>query len=402
MTGMRRGSTTDLTTAIAGSFRPSRVEVDLDAVRHNVSTIRTLAGVEVCAVVKADGYGHGAVPVARAALEGGAGWLAVALLEEALTLREAAINAPILLLAEPPVTAIPTLVDAEVTPTAYRASFLAALEGAAQARGRPLDVHFKIDTGMQRDGSPEDEWEDRLAQLAASRWLQVTGIQTHLVRSEDRFDPTTDAQLARLDRFLAAAADLGIEPEYVHSANSAGALLHPAARRSMVRPGICIYGLSPGADVDVTDHGLRPALSLVSEVSMVKRIAAGTPVSYGHIWSAPADGWLATVQIGYADGVPRAVSNVGEVLVGGRRRQIAGRVCMDQLMVWCADHEPQIGDEVVLLGAQGDERILVEEWAAASNTITYEIVTQLTGRLPRHHRNGPSGASAPHRATDQT
>ncbi len=368
---------------VPAPLRPTRIEVDLGAIRANVTRFREVTGVQVCAVVKADGYGHGAVPVARAALDAGAIWLAVALVEEGVALRDAGIAAPILLLSEPPLGAVPYLVDAALTPTVYRAPFIAALEGAGHARGRPVDVHVKADTGMARVGIPEYDWDARLRQLAAAQAVRVTGLQTHLARADEPDQPTTDEQLARFDRFAKLAGRLGLRPELQHTANSAGALAHPAARRTLVRPGIGIYGLSPGADVDAADHGLQPAIRLTSEVGFVKHLTAGTPVSYGHHWSAPGDGWLATVPVGYADGVPRALSNRVEVAIHGRRRLIVGRVCMDQILVWCEDDEPHVGDPVVLLGEQDDVTIRVEEWADAADTITYEIVTQLTARLPR-------------------
>jgi alanine racemase len=367
------------------ALRPSRVEVDLRAIRRNVARFRSVAGVEVCAVVKANGYGHGMLPVARAALDAGATWLAIAMVEDGIELRRDGIDAPLLLLSEPPLAAIPYLLENDLTPTVYRAPFIAALEAAGHARGRPVDVHMKADTGMARVGIPEHEWNDRLEQLAVARWLHVTGASTHLSRADEPSQPTTDEQLRAFDRFLSRGAALGLHPTIVHTANSAGALLHPAARRTMIRPGIGIYGLSPGAEVDAADHDLEPALRVVSEVSHVKRLDAGVPVSYGHTWHAPNDGWLATVPIGYADGVPRAVSNRCDALLGGRRRPIVGRVTMDQLTLWCDDDPPQVGDPVVLLGDQGDERVRAEEWADAADSITYEIVTQLTARLPRRH-----------------
>jgi alanine racemase len=367
------------------TLRPSRVEVDLGALRHNVERFRTLSGVAVCAVVKANGYGHGMLPVARAALEAGAMWLAIATVEDGIELRREGIDAPLLLLSEPPLAAIPYLLDSELTPTVYRAPFIAALEAAGHARGRSIDVHMKADTGMARVGIPEREWNERLEQLAVARWLRETGASTHLARADEPGEPATDEQLRAFDRFLARGAALGLHPTLVHTANSAGALLHPAARRSMIRPGIGIYGLSPGAEVDAADHDLEPVLRVVSEVSLVKRLEADRPVSYGHTWHAPNEGWLATVPIGYADGVPRAVSNRCDALVGGCRRPIVGRVTMDQLTLWCDADAPQVGDPVVLIGAQGDERIRVEEWADAADTITYEVVAQLTSRLPRHY-----------------
>lgn len=374
--------------AVRPAFRPTRIEVDLGAITHNVAHLGALAGRPVCAVVKADGYGHGAVESARAALDGGARWLAVALGEEGLTLREAGIDAPILVLAEPPVAAVGELLAADLTLSGYREPFLAVLDAAGHARGRPVPVHLKLDTGMGRVGTPPDAWQAQLSQLAAARGLEVQGLFTHLARADEPDVPTTDQQLAAFDRALDQAATAGLRPQLRHAANTAATLLYPAARYDLVRPGIGIYGLSPAADVDAADHGLRPALRLVSEVAFVKRVAAGTPVSYGHRWRAPDDGWLATIPIGYADGVPRALTNRAQVLVHGRRRPMVGTVTMDQILVWCDQDEPGVGDEVVLLGAQGDERVRVEEWAAAADTITYEIVTQLTARLPRHHRGG--------------
>jgi alanine racemase len=366
-------------------LRATRVEVDLGAIRHNVARFAEHTGTEVCAVVKGDGYGHGAVPVAEAALQAGASWLAVALVEEGLALRGAGITAPVLVLSEPPVAAIPLLLDADLTPVVYRAPFIAALDAAAEARGVEVPVHLKLDTGMGRVGAPEEEWEERLRQAATTQRLVVDGLMTHLARADEPDEPTTDEQLARFRRITEAAGWLGVRPRWRHAANSAGALAHEAARLDLVRPGIGIYGLSPGMDVDADSYGLRPALRLATEVGFVKHVPRGTPISYGHRWLAPEDGWVATLPIGYADGVPRALTNVGEVLLDGRRHPVAGTVCMDLLMVWCGQHRPGVGDEAVLLGDQGEERVRVEEWAAIANTITYEIATQLTARLPRHH-----------------
>jgi alanine racemase len=366
-------------------LRPTRLEIDLDAIRDNVAHLRCRTGTEVCAVVKADGYGHGAVPVARAALEGGASWLAVALVEEGLTLRAAGIGGPILLLSEPPVAAVPELLAAELTPTVYREPFLAAVGAAGHQREHPVPVHLNVDTGMGRVGVPLGAVDERLRQLTAAPGITVEGIFTHLARADEPDVATTGEQLAAFDRCLGAAERIGVHPRLRHAANTAGALLHPRSRYDLIRPGIGIYGLSPAAEVDARAHQLRPALRLVSEVSFAKRITGGTPVSYGHRWYAPADGWVATVPIGYADGVPRALTNTAEVLLGGRRRRIAGTVTMDQLLVWCGDDEPRIGDEVVLLGEQGSEHVRVEEWAEIAGSITYEIVTQLSARVPRHH-----------------
>lgn len=367
----------------APAVRPTAVRVDLDAVRHNVGVLARTAGTAVCACVKADGYGHGAVAVARAALDGGASWLGVALVEEGVELRAAGIDAPILLLSEPPAAAAGALLDAHLTPVVYRPAFLTALEDAAADRGRSVGVHVKADTGMGRVGARPEAWAEVLQQVCAAAHLRVEGLMTHLACADEPSQPVTGEQLAVFDRFLTTARDLGVEATWIHAANTAATLLHPRARHGLVRPGIGVYGLSPGSDVDAADHDLRPALSLVSEVSYVKRVPAGTAVSYGHRWAAPSDGWVATVPIGYADGVPRRLTGRAEVLIGGVRRPLAGTVTMDQLLVWCGADAPTVGDEVVLLGRQGQEQVRVEEWARHLDTITYEVTSQLTSRLPR-------------------
>lgn len=380
--------------------RPTRAEVDPRALTRNVARLLAAAGegAEVCAVVKADGYGHGAVLAARAALEGGARWLAVALVEEAAVLRGAGIDAPILLLSEPPVAAVDALVDLDLTATVYRPEFVAALDAAGRARGRRIPVHVKFDTGMTRVGVAASSRDALLGQLEAATGLDVEGVWTHLARADEPSQPTTGEQLVRFGRGLDALAAHGLAPRLVHVANSAGTLVHGAEcrrliaahlpdARMIVRAGIGIYGLDPGGEVRAEDHGLEPVLRLVSAVSFVQRVAAGTPVSYGHRWAAPADGWLATVPIGYADGMPRVLTGRAEVLLDGLRRPVAGTITMDQIVVWCADHEPHVGDEVVLIGGQigaaGSDRILMDEWARAADTITYEIATGLSLRVPR-------------------
>jgi alanine racemase len=238
---------------------------------------------------------------------------------------------------------------------------------------------------MARVGVPESEWADRLAGLADARGLDVEGLQTHLARAEELDVPTTAEQLERFARGLALAREAGIDPPLVHVANTAGALAHPGARATMVRAGIGIYGVSPGPAVRAADHGLRPAARLVSAVSYVKRITEGTPVSYGHRWAAPRDGWLATVPIGYADGLPRAVRGRAHVLHRGRRRDLVGSITMDQVLVWCDEDEPSVGDEVVLFGRarEGDEHLRVEEVAGWAETIAYEVLTGIGPRVPR-------------------
>jgi alanine racemase len=381
-------------------FRPTRAEIDAGAIERNTRRLLAMAGdgSELCAVVKADGYGHGLGTAACAALAGGATWLAVALVEEGIELRAAGIAAPILLLSEPPAAAAPELIAHRLTPTVYGPAFIRALEQAARAAQVRMPVHVKLDTGMARVGVPQDAWSTVLGLLAASEHLEVEGCQTHLARADEPDVATTPEQLARFASGLAAVRAAGLSPRLVHVANTAGTLLHGADCRAvigtglpdavpLVRAGIGLYGLDPGPSVTVAGYGLEPALRLVSEVSAVRTLTAGTPVSYGHRWSAPSDGLLATVPIGYADGVPRRLTGALEVLLGGRRRPVVGTITMDQVLVWCGDDVPEIGDEVVLIGAQpsadGELRIGMDEWAERAGTITYEIATGIGPRVPR-------------------
>jgi alanine racemase len=367
------------------------VDVDLDAVRDNVEQLcAVVAPSALWAVVKAGGYGHGAVEVAHAALTGGARGLCVALASEGAELREAGIDAPILVLSEQPVDAADDIVRFRLMATVYTVTFIDAL--AAAARGRGVDgvpVHLKIDTGMQRVGARPDAVGELVASLDSHRpSLRVVGVFTHLAMADHPDDDFTGVQLERFD---AALVDLSLpDGVLVHAANSAGALAHPAARRSLVRVGIAIYGISPGHAVDPLCHALRPALSLTARVSYVKRVLAGSGISYGLRHTFGRDTTVATVPIGYADGVPRRLFEVGgEVLVGGRRRRIVGVVTMDQLMVDCGDDAVAVGDEVVLIGEQngphGPQRIRAEDWADRLGTIGYEIVCGIGSRVPRRH-----------------
>jgi alanine racemase len=371
--------------------RAAEVVVDLGAVADNVRTIAAVAAPAVVwAVVKADGYGHGAVEVADAALAGGASGLCVALVQEGVALRRAGITAPVLVLSEQPVRQLPELVAHGLTATVYRPEMVEALEAAVPA-GRVHPVHVKVDTGMQRVGVDPGAAAALVALVRASPRLRLEGVFTHLARADEPAVATTAEQLARFDEVLAGLAGSDEVP-LVHAANSAGALAWPEARRSLVRVGIAMYGIEPGPGVADRCGGLRPALTLRAEVSFVKRVAAGTSISYGHRYTFPADTIVATVPIGYADGVPRRLSAVGgEVLVGGRRCRIVGVVTMDQLMVDVGTVDPAVavGDEVVLLGTQGAERIRPEEWADLLDTIGYEIVCGLGARLPRRHVADP-------------
>nr|MBO2500366.1 alanine racemase [Acidimicrobiia bacterium] len=357
-----------------GAVRPTHAEIDLAAIRHNVTAIsRVVAPASYCAVVKADAYGHGDVPVAEAALEAGAACLAVALVEEGVRLREAGIEAPILVLSEPALTDAAEMVRWGLTPTAYRVDFLRAL---AEAADRPVDVHIKVDTGMHRVGAPLA----RLPELvdAVRPPLRLGGVWTHFAVADE--DP--EFTQLQIERFREAAAGLDVPS---HLANTAGSLLFPAARADLVRVGLGTYGLHPcPATREVVD--LRPALRVVSRVVYVQRLAAGERPSYGRRRALQKESNVATVPIGYADGVPRRLSATGgEVLIRGRRYPLAGTVTMDQIVVDVGDDPVEVGDEVVLIGRQGTEEITADEWAEKTDTISYEVVCDIGPRVPRRY-----------------
>ncbi|MCP4844791.1 MAG: alanine racemase [Actinomycetia bacterium] len=364
-------------------MRPTWCDIDLDAVRHNVGVLDALAGeAALCAVVKADGYRHGAVPVARAAVEAGASWLAVALVEEAAELRAAGLDAPILVLSEPQAGDMPGVAElGGVRPTVYSEAGIDAFAAAAPG----ASVHLKVDTGMHRVGATPADATD-LARRALGAGLVLEGVFTHFAVADAPADPFTGVQIGRFDAVLAELAEHGVHPELVHLANTAGLITSPGARRSLVRAGIGIYGVSPSPELAAAcaGLGLRPAARLRSEVRHVHVVEAGEGVSYGRRWRAGEPTRLATVPIGYADGITRAWWDGGSVLVGGRRRPIRGVVTMDQLVVE-VDGDVAIGDEVVLLGSQGDESISAEEVAASLDTITYEVLVSLGARVPRRH-----------------
>ena len=371
------------------------VEIDLDAIRHNVASLRAVAGpAAVWAVVKADGYGHGAVDVARAAMDAGAEGLCVALVAEGLELRRAGIAAPILLLSEQPPETVGHIVEHRLTPTVYTRQFLDALVAVGPTG---LPVHLKIDTGMQRVGA-HPHAAAAMAQSIAERApaVRLAGVFSHLAVADDPSDAFTARQVERFDGALKHVIERVGSVPLIHLANSAGTLAHPETRRSMVRAGIAIYGVSPGHGVDDLCADLRPALQLRARVSYVKMARAGSRISYGRVHKFERDTTVATIPIGYADGVPRRLSSTGgEVLIGGRRRQIVGRVTMDQLMVDCGDDAVNVGDDVVLIGNQdgpdGEQTIRAEDWADRLDTIGYEIVCGISSRVPRFPRRSIDG-----------
>jgi alanine racemase len=372
---------------VSSTFRWAWSEIDLDAIAHNVRVLRErVAPSALWVVVKADGYGHGASDVARTAIGAGAEGLCVALVEEGIELRRAGIDAPILILSEQPPESAARIIEHRLTPTVYRLAFLDALTAERPAG---LPVHLKIDTGMQRVGvHPHAAASVAASIIQRAPAVRLAGVFTHLaVADDDQADSVqfTDQQLATLDKVL---EQLPAVP-FVHAANSAAGLARPDARLSFVRAGIAVYGISPGRGVDHLCDDLRPALELRARISFVKQVRAGSRISYGLRHRFERDTTVATIPIGYADGVPRRLSAVGgEVLIGGRRRPIVGVVTMDQLMVDCGDDDVAVGDDVTLIGAQRGpdgivEEIRAAEWAEILGTIGYEIVCGVSRRIPR-------------------
>ncbi len=367
-------------------MRPSWIEIDVDAIEHNVRQIcQLVAPAAVCAVVKADGYGHGDIPVAEAALRGGASHLAVALVNEGARLREAGVEAPILVLSEPDLDAASDVVKWRLTPTVYRPAFTQAVARAsAEAGTDPVAVHVKVDTGMLRVGATPDDAFELVQRIVGDRRLTLGGVFTHFAVAEEDAD-FTSLQLDRFAEFLVRINDLGAHPPLIHAANTAGALGVPESRFNLVRVGLGCYGLYPHPDQEkIAD--LRPAMRVISHVSMVKTVTMDERPSYGRRRPLPATSCVVTVPVGYADGVPRRLASLGaEVLINGQRFPFAGTVTMDQIVVDCGSADVSVGDEVVLIGSQGEERIPAEEWANLLGTINYEIVCHFGPRLPRRH-----------------
>jgi len=366
-------------------------EIDLEAIAHNVGVVRrAVAPSAVWAVVKADGYGHGAADVARTALAAGAEGLCVALVEEGIALRKAGIVAPILLLSEQPPEQAEEIVAYGLQPTVSSAEGVVALSLAASANPQngPIRLHLKIDTGMHRAGVQPSGAVALVEEIGNHAGLRLASVFTHLAMADEPNASANELQIRRFDAALDAIRAAGHSVPLVHIANSAAALALPAAHRDLVRLGIAMYGIEPGPGVVDLCSDLRPALSLHARVSAVRTVAAGEGVSYGLRHLFDRDTLVATVPIGYADGVPRRLFGTGgEVLIHGARRPIVGVVTMDQLMVDCGDLAVAVGDEVVLLGAQigaaGQDAIPAEEWAARLGTIGYEIVCGISKRITR-------------------
>ena len=368
----------------AVSERPTRIRVDLDTLTFNLRSIRAHVGVPVMAIVKANAYGHGLVPVAQHLQEQGVEQLGVAFVEEGIALRQAGITVPILVLGGIFGRQVAQFIAHDLEITVSSLDKLRQVEAAAEALGRKAVIHLKIDTGMERIGVHSYSARAFIEAAVASRWCVLKGLYSHLACADDPSSPMT---LQQLERFLEACAHIeriGAPMPLRHLANSGGVLHFPETRLDMVRPGILLYGVLPDPASQRTVD-VRPVMSLTSQVVYFKVVKAGNPVSYGATWAPVDDTRVVTVPIGYGDGYPRALSSRGEVLIRGHRYPIVGRICMDQFMVDIGQDSAWNEDEVVLIGSQGGNAITAEALAQAAGIIPYEVLVGLNERIPREY-----------------
>lgn len=372
----------------------ARAEIDLAALRANVRELRARAPkAALMAVVKSDGYGHGAVPCARAAVAAGAGWLGTATPEEALELRAAGLPGRIMCWLWTPGGPWREAIEADLDVSVSAMWALREVVAAARQAGRPARVQLKADTGLGRGGcQPGPDWAELVAEaLHAERegLLRITGLWSHFACADEPGHPSIDAQLVRFREMLAYAEERGVRPEVRHIANSPATLTLPHAHFDLVRTGIAVYGISPSPELGTpADFGLRPVMTLSASLALVKHVPGGHGVSYGHHYVTPGETTLGLVPVGYADGIPRHASGSGPVLVAGKWRTVAGRVAMDQFVVDLGGDEPEAGAQAVLFGPGDRGEPTAEDWAQASGTIAYEIVTRIGTRVPRVYVNG--------------
>lgn len=360
------------------------LEIDLQAIQNHVRFLRNKTAAEVMVVVKANGYGHGAVPVARAALEAGATWCAVARADEAVELREAGIDCPLFMLGYTPPGRYQELLDLGVRLTFWSEDQAAGIQTAAENLGTAARLHLKVDTGMSRLGVAVDSAADLISRLERYPSLILEGIFTHFARADEADPEPTRKQEARFEQVLSKLKSTGLLPPLVHAANSAASLTRPSAYYDLVRFGISLYGLEPSPQCPLPPE-FQPALTWKSLLSQVKLLPPGRGVSYGHIYTTSSEERIGTVPVGYADGYHRVTGT--EVLVRGKRVPVVGRVCMDQIMV-NLDQVPEAreGDEVVLIGTQGESSYTADDLARVWNSINYEVVCAVSARVPRFYR----------------
>ncbi|WP_031083903.1 alanine racemase [Streptomyces sp. NRRL WC-3549] len=374
----------------------ARAEIDLAALRANVRVLRARAsGAQLMAVVKSDAYGHGALPCARAALEAGATWLGTATPQEALALREAGVGGRIMCWLWTPGGPWREAIEADVDVSVSGMWALREVVEAATAADRTARVQLKADTGLGRNGCQPADWPELVSAARAAEetgTLRVTGLWSHFACADEPGHPSIAAQLTAFRDMVAYAEKEGVRPEVRHIANSPATLTLPESHFDLVRTGIAMYGLSPSPALGTpADFGLRPVMTLSASVALVKEVPPGHGISYGHHYTTPAETTLALVPLGYADGIPRHASGRGPVLIDGSVRTVAGRVAMDQFVVDLGGDTPEPGARAVLFGPGDEGEPGAEEWAVAADTIAYEIVTRISGRVPRIHLHASPG-----------
>ncbi len=370
------------------SARPAWAEINLDHIAHNIGLFRKQVGpvTEIMAVVKADGYGHGAIKIAETALQAGASSLAVAFVDEAVDLRQAGITAPIQILGYTDPSLFKKLIQYNLTPTIFGLDTAEQFSSQARQHNVALPVHIKVDTGMGRIGLLPEEALEVITRIARLDGLKIEGIFTHLAAAEESDRSYTAEQLLLFNRILDGCLERGISFPLIHAANSAAALNHPKSRFNIIRLGLSMYGHYPAAEMREIEPKLKPALSFKSRVILVKKIPAGRAISYGCTYHTNRESLIATIPVGYADGYSRLLSNKGQVLIRGCRVPVVGTICMDQMMVDVTDVPGvRLGDEVVLYGRQGFEEIKVEEAAELIGTINYELLCGVSKRVPRYY-----------------
>ncbi len=362
-------------------------EVDLGALANNVETLVKQAGrAELWATVKANGYGHGAVEVAQTAVASGARGLCVALADEAHELRQAKIAAPILVVSEQPQDQLEQMLLDDVCATLYNEATISSYAETAQRLGVVGKVHLKVDTGMHRVGTPIEDALARAKQICKLQSLTLEGVYTHFAAADLPEHSQTDLQLTKFREFVKVLEQNSLRPKYVHTANSSASLRNLDLTTDIVRVGIAIYGIAPSVELESISTKLKPVMSVHARVSHLQRLGADEGISYGLRYKLDQPATIATLPIGYADGIPRRLWSVGgEVLINGARCPIVGVVTMDQLMVNCGEMPVKIGDQVVLLGSQGSQTITANQIATSLETIGYEIVCGISSRVPRRY-----------------
>ncbi|OEJ29447.1 alanine racemase [Streptomyces agglomeratus] len=367
----------------------ARAEIDLAALRANVRALRArAAGAQLMAVVKSDAYGHGAVRCARAALDAGATWLGTATPEEALALRAAGFDGPLMCWLWTPGGPWREAIEAGIDVSVSGMWALREVVEAARSAGQVARVQLKADTGLGRNGCQPADWPELVRHALEADEVRVTGLWSHFACADEPGHPSIDVQLGVFRDLVDYAEKAGAEPEVRHIANSPATLTLPGTHFDLVRTGIAMYGVSPSPELGTpADFGLRPVMTLAASVALVKRVPEGHGVSYGHHYVTARETTLGLIPVGYADGIPRHASGTGPVLVGGKWRRVAGRVAMDQFVVDLGGDTVEPGDEAVLFGPGDRGEPTAEDWAQAAGTIAYEIVTRIGSRVPRVYVN---------------